>query len=258
MVAKPVQHRDRTGWGFCALVVYFSLAGMLFGQEQTQTPTQTQTPVPQDQGQASPSARAAAQEVRETKPPALDLDIDAKQKELRLRCRLAVTEGILEFFLVDEKGRTYESVFKLINGKPSDLQFALLLLGFEPLPFKEFMALKEQSNAPEVLKKKKCLLQLEVQYKNKRVPLTALLKNREGTGAGELYWVFTGAPFDAANKYTADYSDVYIGIWAEPYAVINLLTNTGNPYRGNLGFEIAAGHGFQVEDEFTLIIKGVQ
>jgi hypothetical protein len=233
----------------------FFLGLLLFSCFSIQLFSQVQTPKPEKQ---------SAPTVQVTDRPT-NLFIDTKQKEIRINCKLAMTEGILEFFLVDEKGRTYESVFKTTDSQPSELHFALLLLGFEPIPFKEYADLSKNTNALEILAKKKCLLKIELRHKqkDKPVPLSALLNNREVTPAKtqELYWVFTGAPFDlasdSAHKYTADHSDVYIGIWPELYSVINLFSDAGNPYRGNLGYEMAKGHGFNVDDEFIILLKGV-
>ncbi|MCP3954596.1 MAG: hypothetical protein GY697_20610, partial [Desulfobacterales bacterium] len=62
-----------------------------------------------------------------------NIHIDKVKKEIRIPVRLAINEGILEYLLVGEHGKTYESVFKVAGNKPSELNFALLLLGAEPL-----------------------------------------------------------------------------------------------------------------------------
>ena len=95
--------------------------------------------------------------------------INTEKKEIRIHCKLAITEGILEFFLVDEKGNTYESVFKVKDNKPSELHFALLLLGFEPIPFQTYYKLLDNEDAISDLQKKKCLLQCKIQKQNKEL-----------------------------------------------------------------------------------------
>ena len=55
--------------------------------------------------------------------------VDKIKKEIRISAKLAVTEGILEYLLVGNHGKTYESVFKIGDNKPSELNFALLLIG---------------------------------------------------------------------------------------------------------------------------------
>ncbi|MBN2532197.1 MAG: hypothetical protein JXB88_04865 [Spirochaetales bacterium] len=184
-----------------------------------------------------------------------NLIIDTEKKEIRIRCKLAITEGILEFFLVDVIGNTYESVFKAKDNKPSELHFGLLLLGFEPVPFKTYHDLLSIKDALTTLKNKKCLLQCTVQKDNKEVPLSSLIRSREADKDVKLIWVFTGASFTKDNKYTADYTANYMSIWPMPESVINLLSSAGNPYRGEYGYEMAGDIQFTVEDDFTLIIK---
>ncbi|MBN1699686.1 MAG: hypothetical protein JW881_19375 [Spirochaetales bacterium] len=185
------------------------------------------------------------------------ITIDSEKKEIRIKCSLAIAEGILEFLLVCEKGQTYESVLKIIGNNPSELHFALLLLGYEPLPFDQYHALLKNDDAVTLLKDKKCLLRCEIWHEGRQIPIYSLIRNRESGAEEELIWVFTGAGFDRNNKYVADYSRIYISIWPELTSVINLLSNAGNPYRGEYGFEMAAPLAYTMEDTFQLIIKGV-
>jgi len=197
---------------------------------------------------------AADNPVKELK----NITIDTVKKEIRIQCKLAIDKGILEWFLVDQKGQTYESVFKMTENKPSELHFGLLLLGFNPVAYNEYAALLNNSEAVKILKEKNSLLQLEIRQKDKVIALDQLLKNREAAKKEPLYWVFTGSFFTDKNVYAADQSQIFISIWPETTSVISLLSNAGNPYRGNNGFEIADKHGFTLEDEFTLIIKGAK
>jgi hypothetical protein len=185
-----------------------------------------------------------------------NITIDTVKKEIRIHCKLAITEGILEFFLVDIGGNTYESVFKVEGNKPSEVHFGLLLLGFEPIPFPDYYELLEDENAVSTLKEKKCLLQCQVQKGDKIIPLSSLIHSREPDKDEELIWVFTGASFTKKeNKYTADLTLSYMSIWPMMESVMNLLSSAGNPYRGELGYEMAKDLPFSYEDDFILIIK---
>ncbi|MBN2440665.1 MAG: hypothetical protein JXJ04_04950, partial [Spirochaetales bacterium] len=181
--------------------------------------------------------------------------IDPEKKEIRIKCKLAITEGILEFFLVDEAGNTYESAFKIQGNKPSELHFALLLLGFEPVPFPTYHGLLKTENALEQLRDKKCLLQLTLLKNNKKIPFSDIIRNREEGKNQEAIWVFTGASFTKDNKYTADYTFNYISIWPMPDSVINLLSSAGNPYRGDFGFEMAKNLTLSEKDNYIIILK---
>jgi hypothetical protein len=184
--------------------------------------------------------------------------IDTGKKEIRLRTKLAIMEGILDFFLVDEIGQTYESVFKITDNKPSDLHFALLLLGFKPVPFDEFYNLLKEKNGLDVLKKKNSLLEILISQNNKEVSLSSIIRNRESDKDQKLAWVFTGGAFDERNQYIPDSMSIYISIQPELATVINLFSTAGNPYRGELGYEINKDLPFTMEDEFTLIIRGAR
>jgi len=187
-----------------------------------------------------------------------NITIDTIKKEIRLNCQLALEEGILEFMLVDEKGQTYECAFKILENKPSELHFGLLLLGFNPVAFNDYKALLNNKDAVKILKEKQCLLELEIRKNDKIIPMDTILKNRESGKKEPLYWVFTGGFFTEKNVYAADLTMIYLSIWPEMSATINLLSDSGNPYRGEQGYEIAAKHNFKVDDEFTLIIRGVK
>jgi hypothetical protein len=184
--------------------------------------------------------------------------IDTEKKEIRMRCKLAIPEGILEFFLVDDIGQTYESVFKITGNKPSELHFALLLLGFEPVPFDAFYKLLAEKDGLATLKKKKCLLDIRIMKDNKEIPLSSVIRARETDKDKKPIWVFTGASFSEGNKYSADLESKYICIWPEIPTVINLFSAAGNPYRGDLGFEIAKNIPFTMEDDIIIVIKGAQ
>ena len=184
--------------------------------------------------------------------------VDTQKKEIRLRCKLAITSGILEFFLVTESGRTYESVLKIAENKPSELHFALLLLGFEPLPFPEYSEILKNLKKADLNKYKKSLLKIRLLHKDKAVSLPSILKYREADDIGNLQWVFTGTPFSKDNKYMGDYSDIFISIWPDETGVINLLSQAGNPYRGDFGYEVKSDSDFSVDDNFEVIITGVE
>jgi hypothetical protein len=184
--------------------------------------------------------------------------IDTKKKEITLKCKLAITEGILEFFLVDDIGQTYESVFKIVGNKPSDLHFALLLLGFEPVPFNEFTKLLDDKDGLAALRKKNCLLDIRIMKGAKEIPLSSVIRLREEDKNTKPIWVFTGASFTAGNKYSADLESKYVCIWPELPTVINLFSSAGNPYRGELGYEISKDIPFSMEDDIEIVIKAAQ
>lgn len=180
--------------------------------------------------------------------------VNKKTKEIRLKVKLAINNGILEYFLVDEHGKAYESVFKIIGNKPSDLNFALVLLGFMPLEYDSFMKLLNEKDSLVKLKQyhSRSIMDILVVKENKNIPINQIISDREGKD-GELLWVYTGGFFFDNNRYAGDASLSYIGIWPDDTTAINLFSSNKNPYRGNFGFEMKKG--LKVDDEYELIIR---
>lgn len=185
------------------------------------------------------------------------ITIDKAKKEVRIKAQLAIEEGILEYFLVGDQGKTYESVFKVIGNKPSELNFALLLIGCKPFEFERLMKLiQEKKASPKELKgHEQSLLEIEVYKDGKKFPFTRLVKDREGSGK-PLIWIYTGGYFTPDNRYVGDMELSYIGFWPDPSTVINLFSTLGNPYQGNFGFEMNRDNkALKVDQDFELVIR---
>ena len=183
--------------------------------------------------------------------------IDKKTKEIRVRVRLALKEGILEYLLVNEEGKAYESLFKIIGNKPSDMNFALLLVGSKPIDFETFMKLREESkDSLEGFKNHMASL-LEIDFRKGGRPVNpdTLLKNREGSKK-PLVWVHTAGFFLPDGRYAGDFELSHIGIWPDRSAVINLLSVMGNPYRGELGLELNKDNKeLEIDQEYEITIR---
>ena len=183
--------------------------------------------------------------------------IDKHKKEIRIRARLAIKEGILEYLLVSDPGKTYESVFKVEDNVPSELNFALLLIGSNPLGFDRFMELINDSNGLATVLKEypDSVVELECHQNGSLVGWERLMKNRAGT-ADALVWVHTGGVLLEGNRYAGDLELSHIGIWPDVSAVINLFSNLGNPYRGGFGLEMNRENmALKVDQDFDIVIK---
>jgi len=188
------------------------------------------------------------------------ITVNKINKEIRIKVKLAIEEGILEYLLVDQQGKTYESVFKVVDNKPSELNFALLLIGCKPLNFDKFVKLiSEKKTSPEHLKgDEQSLLEIQLYSNGERVPLNRLVKNREGSGK-PLLWVYTGGYFAGGNRYAGDTELSHIGFWPDPSAVINLFSSLGNPYQGDFGFEMNKENKMlKVDQDFEIVIRRQQ
>ncbi len=168
-----------------------------------------------------------------------NIRIHRQSKEIRLRVQLAITQGILEYLLVDAHGKTYESLFCWEGNQPSDLQFALLLAGYEPVPFGHLMQWLETPATTNVPFLSKSRLHLRLFRDGRPLAWSELLRAREGQPLPEVWEVlFTGSHFLPDGRFAADLSLSLIAIWRDEAAILNSLNRSGNPYRGDLGFEI--------------------
>lgn len=186
-----------------------------------------------------------------------NITLDKNKKEIRLKTTLAITEGILEYLLVGDHGKTYESVLKVAQNLPSELNFALLLIGSEPLRYDIFMSLLQEEKGMETLKTdhKASLIELEIRQNNRLVDIDKLIKTRENRPM-EMTWVYTGGYFLQNNRFAGDLIFNYIGIWPDRTAIINLFSNLSNPYQGDFGFEINKDNkDLKVDQEFEIIIR---
>lgn len=184
--------------------------------------------------------------------------VDKINKEIRISAKLAVTEGILEYLLVGNHGKTYESVLKVGDNKPSELNFALLLIGCKALGFDEFLGLKDEGNGSAILsaKHRQSLLEINFFQDGKKFDLQRIVIDREKSGK-PFIWVYTGGVLIKDHGYAADLEFSYIGIWPDRVAVINLFADLKNPYQGDFGYEInkALKEVLAVDQNFEIVIR---
>lgn len=188
-----------------------------------------------------------------------DMKLDREKREAHLPVELALDEGILEYLIVGPRGKDYESVFRIHHAEASELNFALLLMGYTPLDYQTFQKLlEEEENPGQVILEKypECLVDLRIVRNGESVPMSDLVADRE-PGKGNL-WVFTGSYFSRREEFMANVADNWIAIWPDPVALINLISTRGNPYRGDLGFAMNEEMPFSAGDAFTLIVAPYQ
>ena len=189
-----------------------------------------------------------------------NITINKIHKEIRIKAKLAITEGILEYLLVGHQGKTYESVFKVIDNKPSELNFALLLIGCKALKFDRLLELKNDPDGLEELMKshKESILEIDIIREGRKVDMQSLMRNRESSG-NRLVWVYTEGVFIENHGFAGDLEFSYIGIWPDIVAVINLFSTLKNPYGGDFGFEINKDNNeLKVDQDFEILIRRYQ
>jgi len=183
--------------------------------------------------------------------------IDKKKKEIRIQVKLALTKGILEYLLVNEQGKTYESVFKVAGNPASELNFGLLLLGLEPMDFNTFrQAVANKIAVRDLIKAHpNSFVDIDIVQNGRRVPYSSLLTDRE-KGAKDFVWLYTGGFMTNENKYSGDVFLSWIGIWGDRKAMLNLYSSRKNPYRGPFGLEInTKNKSLKVDQPYELVLK---
>lgn len=130
--------------------------------------------------------------------------------------KISRTNDLLEFIAVEPESRDYESLLTL-DCKPSALQFGLLLIGCETGG----------------------VVRIEVEHKNKRVPIEQwLLDRKTKKPPTALRWKFNGSyftkhPISNLPVFLADAEQAHIALWWQPSIVVNLADDRGNPYKGD-------------------------
>ncbi len=170
--------------------------------------------------------------------------------------KMALTDGILEFIAVEPNGRDYESLLTL-DCQPSELQFALVLIGCEP------GAVPQQAKPGEKIGSSLALeLEWQAGGQTKRLPIEqALVERRTKQPPAALPWVFNGSyftksPITDKEVFQADEERAFIALWWEPSMPINLGGEYGDPYRGDTqGFEVRTAVVPPKDTPVTLILR---
>ncbi len=152
------------------------------------------------------------------------------EKAVELGGKIALTAGILEFGSVEPQGRDYESLL-IINGAPSALQYALLLIGCEPgvLP-------RLAKPGEPVAERLAITVGWERDGKAKSFPLEQLLvERRTGQPPAAVEWYFTGSYFSTSvagrgEVFMSDVEEAHIALWWNRAVMINIGGEYGNPY----------------------------
>ncbi|MBI9078042.1 MAG: hypothetical protein JEZ02_21775 [Desulfatibacillum sp.] len=184
------------------------------------------------------------------------ITINKINKHVSIKARTAIDQGVLEYLLVEDRGKAYESAFKVEASLPSKLNFSLLLLGIEPLDYNKVLFLASYEKGRETLlsEHKNSLVAISLFKDNKEVGLPRVVRDRE-ENAGELLWVFTGSRFTHDGRYAGDISLSHIAIWPDDSAVINLFSTRGNPYRGDFGFVMNEKNpSLKKDQEYELVL----
>ncbi len=190
-----------------------------------------QEPPPRPAPTGKPPERSALQKTGDVTYEIGGVQINSATREVRIPCTVNMTEGIIEYALVTETGKTHESLLKT-KVKPFDVQLAMLLCHYEPHPGELVDIL---SNAqPELLAflKKKMekpganLVKLTAEWKdkdgkNQNAALGDWIHNEREKKALDIpHWVFNGSDIGDGN-FSADIEGSVISVHHDLAGIIS-------------------------------------
>ena len=216
-------HRDMIRFFLLLLFVGTSVAS---AQEE---PAKQPTPPP-------PTDQPAAPE----KPQVVKLDenryligkvtLDRRTREIRFPAKVNMDEGLLEFLLVQEKGKVHEAML-LTDASPTHINIAFMLLRY--LPSNELFSQLDETghmtgmyfDVPAEVKANARIL-IEVEWKDaagktQRKPINEWIKNTKTDVVMEPGpWLYTGS-ITHEGKYLPELTGDLFAIFTAPEAIVN-------------------------------------
>lgn len=197
------------------------------------------------------------------------VEIDLVNKEIRIDSEISSELNwgtpALEFILLAEKSRAYESFF-LTTADPMHIQLGLLMLGLKPAPLPE--TVRDKDNKKEGELKKPPLLEVLFEYesagKKIRVPVSKFMSGiADGKEPQNLLFAFTGSYFyddtSGENHFAATSSGEVITMLFSNQSLINLPYLEKSPYQEG-GFELIVDKlpaEFTTKKDFDIYQKGI-
>jgi hypothetical protein len=184
---------------------------------------------------ASALAEAAKTRIKKVGPTEFTLggiQFSSATHEIRVPAAVNMTEGILEYALVHENGKTHESLLKT-KISPTELNVALLLCNYEPHikeaaqfledPRPETKARMAQPMEHEGANR----VHLEVEWKDsagavQKAPLSSWIEDLTAKAPLQTdHWTYTGS-FVTQSGYAAEDDGSHIAIYFDLVALMNL------------------------------------
>jgi hypothetical protein len=205
--------------------------------EAQEGPEPSKQPPPNPAGAkvAAELAEAAKTRIKKVGPTEYtlgDMTFSSATHEIRVPAAVNMTEGILEYALVHENGKTHESLLKT-KVSPTELNVALLLCNYEPHIKEAAQYLEEplpQTKARMALPMEHegaNRVHLTLQWKDKdgaqqTAPLGAWIRDRKVEKPLQIdHWTYTGS-FVTQSGYAAEDDGSHIAIYFDLIALMNL------------------------------------
>lgn len=178
----------------------------------THVPAQEPPPRPAPSGE--PPNKSSVVKTGDATYEAGGVQFNSNTREVRVPCAVNMNEGVIEYALVTESGKTHESLLKT-KVKPFDVQLAMLLCSYEPHPGEIIDVLSNTQPELLAIAKRKMdtpganLVRLTVEWKGSdgKIHKAALdgwiHNNREKKPLDIPHWIFNGSDMGDGN-FSAD------------------------------------------------------
>lgn len=218
---------------FVIAAAWLGLVAVLGAQDGAESPRQM-TPSQAGTDIAKREFEEASQRIKKTGENEYsigDITINSKTREIRFPAMVNMTEGVLEYAIVHENGKTHESLLSTkIN--PIELNLALLLANYEAhlaeaakhlpelLPETRKM-MEKPMEKPGANRINIDLLWKDKQGKSQRAPLADWVHDRKsGKPLETPYWIYTGSLVTEVG-FASQFEGSIVGIYFDMVAMVN-------------------------------------
>lgn len=217
-----------------ALAVTLTLAPALPLPAQDEEPTKQPTPNEAGREVAAKEMADAQARVKKVGDGFYELGaikINSKTREIQVPCVLNMTEGLLEYVLVHEHGKTHESLLRT-SISPTELNVALLLTHYEPHLKEAAQFLPDPTPVTQKLmaspqaKPGANQVKLEVRWKDKdgkehTAPVTRWIHEKDAKAPRDAqHWTYTGSMISQTG-FAAQFDGSMIAIYFDLISLIN-------------------------------------
>lgn len=179
-------------------------------------------------------AEAAKNRIKKVGPNEYELGpikINSETREVRVPTLVNMTEGILEYALVHEHGKTHESLLRT-TASPTELNVALLLSHYEPHLKDAAKFLSEPSEqvknrmAEPIKHEGANRMRLTLEWKDasgrtQTAPISAWIRDKQaGKAATQAEWIYTGS-FISQSGFAAEHDGSHIAIYFDLISLVN-------------------------------------
>jgi hypothetical protein len=248
---------------YCCPLFTMTLGHMAGAQEG---PEPSKQPTPSDAGKAIVAqelekTRERLKKVGEQEYELGEIKFNSTTREIRVPCKVNMTEGLLEYVVVHEHGKTHESLLST-SISPLELNVAMLLTNYEPHIKEAAQYLKEPrpmtTHLMSLPMERPGANQIEVAVEWKdaaggtqTAPVTRWIKEKNSTVSREkTHWTYTGSMVSQTG-FAAQFDGSIMAIYFDLIALINFPVKENND---DDRWEVATAVVPPIDTPVTLVI----